>query len=146
MTRTIHACAVVIGEAGLLIRGASGSGKSALALALIEEALARGRFARLVADDRVLLRRAGGRLIAEPHPAIAGLLEERGRGIMPHAHETNACLRGVVDLGSIAENGEPRLPEAADCVESIDGIPLRRVFLPSSMPKEPAVRRLLAIF
>ena len=48
----IHATVVLVGEAGVLIRGASGSGKSALALALMSEAGRRGLFARLVGDDR----------------------------------------------------------------------------------------------
>ena len=43
---SIHACALIVDEAGLLIRGASGAGKSSLVLALIAAAQAQGRFAR----------------------------------------------------------------------------------------------------
>ena len=56
---TIHAGAVGIGGRGLLILGPSGAGKSALALALM------GLGARLVADDRVILRVEDGRLLAD---------------------------------------------------------------------------------
>ena len=59
---TIHACALVIGETGVLIRGASGAGKSSLVLALLEAAAAKGLFARLVADDRVALRASETRI------------------------------------------------------------------------------------
>ena len=52
---TIHAGCVLVGEAGLLIRGASGSGKSALAREVVSLALGTGRFGRLVSDDRTRL-------------------------------------------------------------------------------------------
>ena len=55
-TATVHASAVLIGSRAMLIRGPAGSGKSRLALALIEAAASGHiRFARLVADDRVEL-------------------------------------------------------------------------------------------
>ena len=59
---TVHGCAVLVGTRAILIRGPAGSGKSRLALALIEAADAGHlRFARLVADDRVQLVAAHGR-------------------------------------------------------------------------------------
>jgi serine kinase of HPr protein (carbohydrate metabolism regulator) len=69
------ATAVAIGGRGVLIEGPPGSGKSSLALALID------RGATLVADDGVLLERRDGRLWALPPPTIAGLLEIRNVGI-----------------------------------------------------------------
>ena len=79
---TIHASAVLTGARAVLIRGPAGSGKSRLALNLIQAA-ARGQliFARLVADDRVHIEAAHGRLIARPPATLAGLLEVRGWGI-----------------------------------------------------------------
>ena len=76
---TIHASAVLIGPRAVLIRGPSGAGKSRLAWDLVEA----GRtgalpFARLVADDRVLVEAAGGRLLVRPPPRLAGLIEIRG--------------------------------------------------------------------
>jgi serine kinase of HPr protein (carbohydrate metabolism regulator) len=84
---TIHASCVVIGEAGILIRGGSGSGKSTLARELVHAAAASGRFARLVSDDRTHVAARNGRLVARVVEAIAGRLEARGAGIFAVAHE-----------------------------------------------------------
>jgi HPr kinase/phosphorylase len=73
---TIHAGAVGFAGSGILILGPSGSGKSGLALRLA----ALG--ADIVADDRVLLRRDGHRLLAAPPAALAGLVEARGVGVL----------------------------------------------------------------
>ena len=57
---SVHASAVLVGDRAVLIRGPSGSGKSALAYALIRAAEI-GGFARLVGDDRVHVEAANGR-------------------------------------------------------------------------------------
>ncbi|MBL8589138.1 MAG: HPr kinase/phosphatase C-terminal domain-containing protein [Methylobacteriaceae bacterium] len=119
----IHATAVVVGETGVLLRGPSGAGKSAVALALIEFGARRGLFARLVADDRVRLAAVGGRLVASPHPAIAGRIERRGQGIEATPHLSRAVIGLVVD---IAADG-PRLPEPADRRATIAGVELDRM-------------------
>jgi hypothetical protein len=71
------ATCVAIAGRGVLIEGDPGSGKSALALALID------RGAVLVGDDGVLLEAVAGRLIAHPHPRTRGLLEIRNLGLAP---------------------------------------------------------------
>jgi HPr kinase/phosphorylase len=111
---TIHASAVLVGARAVLIRGPSGSGKSRLALELIEAGRG-GRFAftRLVGDDRVALASAGGRLLVRPAPALAGLIEVRGAGIFRLDHESCAVVGLVVDLA--APDAE-RLPEQAQIV------------------------------
>ena len=76
---TVHASAVLLGERGVLIRGAAGSGKSSLLLGLLTDAAAS---TWLIADDRVMLTPANGRLIAAVPPVLAGLLEIRGQGIV----------------------------------------------------------------
>src|SRR5689334_6560796 len=100
MTPTIHASAVLIGARAALIRGPSGSGKSRLALALLQAA-ERGmlRFARLVADDRAHIESAHGRLLIRPATALAGMLEVRGLGIRHVAYEPLAVVGLVVELG-----------------------------------------------
>ncbi|HEV7253949.1 MAG TPA: HPr kinase/phosphorylase [Mesorhizobium sp.] len=90
----MHASAVLVGDRGVLVMGASGSGKTRLALALLREATVHGRLGRLVADDQVLLSAAHGRLVASAPQAIAGLCEIRGFGVAAIAYEP-AC---VVDL------------------------------------------------
>jgi hypothetical protein len=81
-------------DAGVLLLGGSGAGKSDLALRLI------GRGARLVADDRTELRCEDGHLVARAPSRIAGLIEIRGVGIsrMPHAARARIVL--VVDLSA----------------------------------------------
>lgn len=76
MTRAHQATCVVRGGRALLIEGPPGSGKSSLALALID------RGAVLIGDDGVLLTAASGRLLARPHPNIAGRLEVRNLGLL----------------------------------------------------------------
>jgi len=98
MSLLVHASCVVLGEDGYLIVGESGAGKSRLALALCHEARRNGRFARLVGDDRIAVAASGGRLIARPHPALAGLIEVRGIGLVPTSHEPSARIRLVIAL------------------------------------------------
>lgn len=120
----IHATVVAIGEAGVLIRGATGSGKSTLALALIALAGQTGRFARLVADDRTELAATGDRLVARPVAPLEGIVERRGLGLTPEPHTGAVVVRLLVDLAG----EEPvRMPEPEDLVDSLAGIDLPRL-------------------
>lgn len=142
----IHATVVLVGEAGVLIRGASGSGKSALALALMSEAGRRGLFARLVGDDRVEIAQSGGRLTARGHPAVAGLIEERGTGLLSLPHETAAVVRCIVDLPAKSHDASPpRLPDAPDGRMEVGGVELPRLALSRSLGPEESARRILAL-
>ncbi|QXX75176.1 HPr kinase/phosphorylase [Methylovirgula sp. HY1] len=94
----VHASAVVVGETGILIRGRSGAGKSSLALCLLAAAGQRGRFARLVGDDRVELVGRNSRVVASGHPAVLGMIETRGQGIMRLDYESAVVVGLVVDL------------------------------------------------
>lgn len=98
MRENLHATALVAGRAGILVMGASGSGKSSLALAMADFGAAHGVFVRLVADDRVWLRKAGGRLLASVPQPIEGLVEVRGYGPAPMRHEAAAVIDLVVRL------------------------------------------------
>jgi HPr kinase/phosphorylase len=91
-TTIVHGSAVAFAGRGVLILGGSGSGKSALALALI------GRGAALVADDRVELARRGNALLAAAPSAIAGLVEARGVGILRLPAVPEAVVTLAVDL------------------------------------------------
>ena len=91
-TANLHGSAVAFAGRGVLILGASGAGKSALALALI----ARG--AALVADDRVRLARRGAALVASAPAALEGLIEARGLGLLRLPWVPEAVVALAVDL------------------------------------------------
>ncbi|PPD41225.1 MAG: aldolase [Methylocystis sp.] len=122
----IHATALVLGERGLLLRGASGAGKSALALALLARFSQKGDFARLVGDDRVSVEAMNGRLLARPHPAIAGVIEARGLGLLRMPHESVCALHAVIDVHQ-GEQAPPRLPDEEAQWASLAGIKLPRL-------------------
>ena len=128
---TIHATAVLVGETAVILRGASGSGKSALALALLAVAQSRGSFARLVADDRVFVSQAGDRVIVAPHPAIAGRIEQRFIGIRSLPHEAEAVVSLVVDLAPSRPQEAGRLPDAQDAFALVAGVRLPRLAFPA---------------
>jgi HPr kinase/phosphorylase len=123
--KTIHGSAVLLGERGILVRGASGSGKSTLVLELLA---ADPRGARLVADDRVIVAAAHGRLLADVPAEIAGLIEMRGVGLVRRRHVAPVVVRLVVDL--LAAEACSRLPEAREAQAELEGIVLPRLALP----------------
>ncbi|MDE2577251.1 MAG: aldolase [Hyphomicrobiales bacterium] len=131
----IHATAVLIGEAGVLLRGRSGAGKSGLSAALIELARARGLCARLIGDDRVAAQAVHGRVLLTPHKAIAGVAERRWRGLAMVEHEPAAVLRLVVDLmDPSTPDGPERLPRAESRRASVAGVTVERLCLPIGDP------------
>ena len=104
---SVHGTTVALEGVGVLLRGLSGSGKSDLALRLIDGG------ARLVADDQTELRRTADGLVARAPATIAGKMEVRGVGILRVPTVASAPVRLVVDMVS-AERVE-RLPEPQFC-------------------------------
>lgn len=98
MSENIHATGLVLDRVGLVLRGPSGSGKSLLALHLLDQWTWHGRDAALVSDDRVELQAVEGSLFMTAPSTIAGLIELRGRGIVRRPHRSPAALHLVVDL------------------------------------------------
>ncbi|MFD2648315.1 HPr kinase/phosphorylase [Devosia albogilva] len=94
----VHGTGLVLGETGVLLRGPSGSGKSVLALALLDRWEMRNQPAFLVADDRVDLAETGRELTMQAPPQLAGLIELRGRGIISRPHRNLVPLHLVIDL------------------------------------------------
>lgn len=103
MKPTIHATAVAITGRAVLLIGPPESGKSDLALRLID------RGATLIADDRVVVTRDGDTVRAAPPAVLAGLIEIRGVGIVARPWVADVPIALVVDLVTLP----PRLPEAA---------------------------------
>lgn len=114
---------IAIGGRGLLIEGAPGTGKSSLALALID------RGATLVGDDGVMLSALNGQLVASPHPAIAGKLEVRNLGLIDMPVSPPVPVALLVRLDPAA----PRFIDRADSV-TIAGIAVPMVLLYPDSP------------
>lgn len=102
-------CIAIDGRA-VLIDGVSGSGKSSLALALID------RGAILVADDGVMLEAMNSRLVASPHPNTQGLIEVRNLGILEMPFLSSAS----VALSICLDQEAPRFIDSPETIE-IDG-------------------------
>jgi HPr kinase/phosphorylase len=113
----IHANCVAIAAMGVLIRGPSGSGKSDLALQLIDGG------AELVADDYCETSVKDGRLFVEAPTNIAGKMELRGHGIVSLPFRPSARVELVVDL--MPEKDIERLPDTNTCI--IDGVTIRHL-------------------
>ena len=104
----LHATTVAIDGVAVMIEGVSGSGKSDLALRLID------RGAVLVSDDQTLVVRSGKTLLARAPATIAGRFEVRGIGIlaMPHVEDVPVGLLVRVD-GAIERMPERRARKIA---------------------------------
>jgi HPr kinase/phosphorylase len=113
----LHASCVALEGNGVLLLGASGRGKSDLALCLIDGG------GILVADDRVMVERQGDVLVARPARTLRGLIEARGVGILRMRHQSSCHLSLVVDLDPVGP--WPRLP--APSHHRILGIALPRL-------------------
>ena len=113
MSMTLHASCIAIDGRGVLLTGASGAGKSDLALRLID------RGATLVGDDGLVIEARGGRLYARPGPNIEGQMEVRGIGIVAFPWK-EAPLALAVAL----DQPMPRMPEELLPVRLIEGLTL----------------------
>lgn len=127
----VAASCVLLGASALMVRGPSGSGKSALCWALLQDP-APFAHAALVGDDQLWLRPAHGRLIGEPAPEIAGRIEIRGLGIVPLDYEPRARIALIADL--VPPEAIERLPEPGDLQAELCGVALPRLAVPAGDP------------
>lgn len=114
-TRSMHASCAALGDQGVLLLGAPGSGKSDLLLRLVDRGF------MLVADDRVLLE--DGRAAAPP--VLAGLVEVRGLGLLRMAHVEAVAVALVAMLDAEAGRGTDRLPVPS--AHPVLGVPVVRI-------------------
>lgn len=135
MTARNATCVAIEGR-GVLIEGPPGSGKSGLALALID------RGARLVGDDGVMLEAEGTKLLARPHPHTRGLLEIRNLGLVP----VEPCEEVQVALLVTFDTAAPRFIEnAAKAVR--EGVHIPRVAIwPEPAPPALKVEQALRLY
>jgi serine kinase of HPr protein (carbohydrate metabolism regulator) len=123
----MHATTVAIGGRAVLITGASGAGKSDLALRLLDRGFT------LVSDDQTVVRRDGDRLLASAPPQIAGKLEVRGIGILDVETTTDVPVALLVEL-SVAMD---RLPDETR-ERSVLGLALPLVTIDAMTASAPA--------
>jgi HPr kinase/phosphorylase len=134
----LHATCVSLSGTGLLIRGAPGTGKSDLALRLIDQG------AELVSDDYCEITVEGGRLMAAAPATIAGKLEIRGFGIVQLPHIEKVAVGLIVDLSKPHEI--ERLPATTNTVIENIALPWIKLdpFTASAAHKVRMVVRTLA--
>ena len=130
----IHATCISIDGIGLILRGPSGSGKSDLALRLME------RSAQLISDDRVDLICEDGVLIGRAPDRLSGLLEVRGVGIIEVPYGESARVWGLIDLVNRTEI--ERLRDTR--IEMLCGIELPCFLIDPSAPSAEAKVRLVS--
>ena len=136
----LHGTCVSLGGAGVLILGEPGSGKSALALRLVDQPERQRGFSgallrsELVADDQVIVTRDQDRLMASAPATLRGKLEIRGLGIVTLATPASVSLALVVKLQD--HSAIERLPDPA--IFDILGMALPLVEIDAKLPSAPA--------
>lgn len=124
MTASIHATSIKLGNTGCLIRGPSGSGKSLLALELLDRA---DENTALIADDQTILTVENNKLIATCPPALKGKIELYGHGIIDWPTIERYQIDLVIDLVDTVE----RMPPKTAFTCAIKDISLRRIPVPN---------------
>ncbi len=124
----LHGSLVQIDGKGILITGRSGSGKTSLALGLIETAKCHGGTAFLVSDDQVLVETTRDSVMGMAPSSIVGKIEIYGFGIVPKEYIPSSRIHLVVEL--VDDEKLERMPEPAthaigECVLPMICAPVR---------------------
>lgn len=125
-SETLHASTVSVGGHAVMLCGPSGTGKSDLALRLID------RGAHLVSDDYTVARRVDGTLRASPPATIVGKMEVRGIGIVSMDHVADVPVALIVDLSDTVD----RLP-MEPVTRDIAGVKVPVIRLSALEPSAP---------
>ena len=106
-SETLHASTVALNGRAVLICGPSGSGKSDLALRMVDRGFS------LVSDDQTIVRKDDGKLVASAPPTIAGKLEVRGIGIVEIEAAGDVpvalCVELTSDIQRLPDDSRERL-------------------------------------
>ncbi|NNE23189.1 MAG: serine/threonine protein kinase [Rhizobiales bacterium] len=136
----MHATCVAIDGQGVMLIGPPGSGKSDLALRLIDEpgfGLGDQQMkGMLVGDDQIVLARRSNSLTASPAAALAGLIEVRGIGILKCPYLAEAPLALVVKL--MPQSSIERQPEEPGTTFEELGVSVAIIEVDASQPSAPA--------
>lgn len=135
----IHGTGIVVNNMGLLVRGASGAGKSLLALELLRDTELAGGQGLLVADDRLDIEVRDGAIIMHAPQAISGLIEMRGRGIVKRKSIAQHPVHLIVDL----VEDPARVVEEDEMRTDLLGVDLARCPVPVRTRTDSAHQRLL---
>lgn len=126
----VHGTCISVGGVGVLLRGPSGSGKSDLALRLLNR---KDLDVLLVADDQVMIDKRRDSLWAAAPDEISRKMEVRGVGLVTVNNATEVQLRLILDLCSV--DSVPRLPREDRC--TINGVTLPRYLCASLEASAP---------
>lgn len=137
---TSHGTAIELNGKGILLRGSSGSGKSSIALRLLDDCLLNNTTGFLVADDRFYLEQEKGALYVSGPENLRGLIEIRGLGIVPMAYRKVAKLDLVVDL--VPDDAFERHPEEGSHTINLQGVSLARIHIVERNPDAAAIIRM----
>jgi HPr kinase/phosphorylase len=146
MTRgvlSVHATTIAIAGCGIMLRGPSGSGKSSLALRVMEQSgTGLGKVnlkASLVADDQTEVFESKGKLWVRCPKTIVGQIEVRGLGIVKVKPGKPCPLALIVDL--LPASAVERMPEPGDMKTTLLDHQVPCIRLDASLPAAPSVLR-----
>jgi len=132
MPDTIHASAFQFNGRGILLRGASNSGKSSITLKMIDDAALSRQSCDLVADDQVILEKRDGTLCAKAPDTLFGLIEVRGIGVVNVNGKRQCSIDLIVDL--VPREHLERLPDQSEETARLHGVNIRRICIAERNP------------
>lgn len=142
--QTSHGTAVQINGKGILLRGASGSGKSSIAMRLLDNCILNNTSGFLIADDRVYLKSHNNGLYVSCPDNLHGLIEIRGLGIVTLNYLKEAKLDLVVDL--VPQEAFERYPhhdaQTATLATTLCNVTIARIQIVERNPDAPAIIRM----
>lgn len=141
MPKTIHATLIQLYGRGILLRGPSNSGKSSIALRLIDEAEQSRADCHLIADDQVVLVSNDNRLLASAPDNLFGKIEIRGIGIININARRECAIDLVVDL--VPHQSLARMPDEKLDYETIAGVKIRRIHIAERNPDAATIIRMI---